>query len=176
MFSSACARHAVEERDGFLVAESPNAEWLWPAIVAVANASAMAARTAEMFEEQRKEDDLKGQILDGLSRAIARHRIAKDYEYRGRSHRLWRMDFAVTGATMLLVKAVRPSHNSITSSYTAFGDIGDGDTLAKFSVYDEQLAQDTTALLQQVATIVPVRSLTTMSQRIEERFIPKLRQ
>lgn len=158
-------RHSVDVIGGALFATPPDEDWLYPAILAVSNASAMAARLAHEAAVSRSESTLKEAIYDGLRRAVAESKIGRDYEYRGRSGHLWQIDFAVREQRLVLVKSVVQNGNSINSNYAAFGDIGDPEEVSKFSVYDRELNQDSEALLRQVAALVPVGSLTPMVQQ-----------
>lgn len=158
MFEKASRRYSVNAESGIVWAEPNDGDWLVPAILAVANASAMAARAAlEMTD--RTEKSLNGQIQDVLMRHIPPHRIAKNYEYRGRSGHLWPIDFAVTAERVTLIKSVVQNGNSINSTYAAFGDIGDDAPLNKYAVFDRELKQDSTALIRQVADLVPFKAL-----------------
>lgn len=161
----ASKRHSVIARSGTLLAEPPNDEWLYPAVLAVANASAMAARLALEAALSRSESTLRDVIWDALKRAVPESKIGRDFEYRGRSGHLWQVDFAVKEERLILVKSVVQNGNSINSNYASYGDIGDQDQVQKLSVYDRELNQDTYALLRQVALLVPVGSLTPMVQK-----------
>lgn len=158
IFEKACRRHSVEVRGGILLATPPTSDWLYPAVLAVANASAMAARAAlETYE--RAEKSLNAEIFELLSRHVPKHRIAKKYEYRGRSGHVWEIDFAVLRSETLLIKSVAQNGNSINSNYATFGDIGEQPDLSKVSVFDTELKQDSASLLRQVATLVPFKAL-----------------
>lgn len=158
MFDDACKRHSVKVESGIILAEPPSQDWLYPAAIAVANASAMAARSALEINE-KAEKSLNAAIYETLSRHIAKHRIARNYEYRGRSGHLWPIDFAVMRSDTLLLKSVSQNGNSINSNYATFGDIGDSDGLVKLSVFESNLKQDSAALLRQVAALVPLNAL-----------------
>lgn len=158
IFDAACRRHSVKAKGGIILADSPNSDWLYPAALAVANASAMAARCALELGETR-EKSLNVAIYETLSRHVPQHRIARHYEYRGRSGHLWPIDFAVMRNDTLLVKSVSQNGNSINSNYATFGDIGDNSELVKLSVFEGELKQDSASLLRQVATLVPLKAL-----------------
>lgn len=158
MFERACKRHSVAAKDGIILAEPPSGDWLYPAALAVANASAMAARAALEIAD-RSEKSLNAAIYETLSRHIPKHRIARNYEYRGRSGHLWPVDFAVLRSETMLLKSVTQNGNSINSNYATFGDIGDKPELVKLSVFDGELRQDSAALIRQVATLVPIAAL-----------------
>lgn len=162
-------RHSLIVRAGTLIAEPPDMDWLYPAILAVSNGSALAARLAVEAAAARSESTLRDAIYDGLKRAVPESKIGRDFEYRGRSGHMWQVDFAVKEESLILVKAVVQNGNSINSNYATFGDIGDQEAIHKFSVFDQELNQDTAALLRQVAALVPLKSLTPMTQRYAYR-------
>jgi hypothetical protein len=164
MFEIACKRHSVMVESGMIVAEPPDGDWLYPAALAVANASVMAARAA-LDTAERAEKSLNAAIYEALSRQVPKHRIARNYEYRGRSGHLWPVDFAVLQTETLLLKSVSQNGNSINSNYATFGDIGDRPELAKFSVFDVELRQDSAALIRQVAALVPLKALSAAITR-----------
>ena len=124
-FSKACKRHSVIDQEGMLVAEPSNDDWLYSAILAVANASAMAAQDAIEAVAEANENDLKLKIGDMLKMAVPESNIAKQYEYRGVSGNLWKIDYAVVREKILLLKAITPNRNSVNSNFSAFSDIGD---------------------------------------------------
>lgn len=158
IFDVACRRYSVKSGGGIIVAEPPDGDWLYAAALAVANASAMAARTALELHE-RSEKSLNSEIYDTLSRHIPKHRIARNYEYRGRSGHMWPIDFAVMRTETTLLKSVSQNGNSINSNYATFGDIGDNSALVKLSIFDGELKQDSAALIRQVAALVPLSAL-----------------
>ena len=157
-------RHSLEVRDGALIARPHNDEWLYPAVLAVSNASALAARIALETAQNRSESSLREMIFENLKRAVPESKIGKDFEYRGRSGHLWQVDFAVREESLILVKSVVQNGNSINSNYAAFGDIGDAPEVVKYSVYDRALLADSEALMRQVAALVPLAALTQMVQ------------
>lgn len=161
----ACRRHFVQVKGGTLIAEPRSDDWLRAAIVAVSNASAMVARLAVEADLPRDESTLRADILEQLKLAVPESKIGTEFEYRGRSGHLWRVDFAVREERLLLVKSVVENGNSINSNYATFGDIGDDEGVRKFSVYRSPLAQDTEALLRQVTSLVPIASLLPLVEQ-----------
>lgn len=164
-FEKACKRYSVILKGGEIVAESPSEDWLYPAILAVSNASAAGARAALDAAASKAEQTLKAAIFEELKRAVPERKIAKNYEHTGRSGHPWQMDYAVRDEGLVLIKAVSQNGNSINSNYAAFGDIGDQQFVHKFSVYDKDLAQDSEALLRQVAELVPLQAVMPMTRR-----------
>jgi len=85
----------------------------------------------------------------------------------------WTVDFAVTGDTEIpiLIKGVADHPNSISSSYIVFSDIGgsdpgQSDRLTRFAVYDRDLTSESSALMLQVAQLVPLSSVRPGIQRL----------
>jgi hypothetical protein len=158
--SEASSRHSLQVEGGALFADVPNKDWLQAAILAVANGAALASAVALEHVGKRIEKGLSAKILEMLSRVVSPQYIAKDYEARGKSGKSWRIDYAVVQGSSepMLVKGVSPHHTSISSNYTVFGDIGSG-VSEHLCVYQRSLQRDDTALLRQVATLVPVGSL-----------------
>jgi hypothetical protein len=93
-------------------------------------------------------------------------RIGREVSVKGRSGGERRFDFAIRREDKhsLLINGVSPHHASISSKYVAFSD-SDGDREDKLAVYARPLETDDTALLQQVATIVPIAALEGRAER-----------
>lgn len=158
MFESACKRHSVNSRGGIVFAETNEEEWVYAAVLAVANASVMAAQNA-LDSYDRALKSLNSLIFEAISRRVPEHRIAKNYEYRGRSGHIWPIDFAVMRSQTMLIKSVSQNGNSINSNYATFGDIGESEELIKMSVFDGELKQDSASLLRQVTSLVPLKAM-----------------
>jgi hypothetical protein len=160
----------LELSDASLIGKAPNIEWLPAAILAVANASATAANHAVMRLTAAAEESLVERIHDSLARVFQRDRIIRDFQVRGKSGKEHSFDFALLaeGDRQILMDAVAPHHSSIAAKYVAFADTGPANGalgLHKFAVYDRPLSRDDVALMQQVAEIVPFRSLVEGSKR-----------
>jgi hypothetical protein len=168
--TEASNRHALRVEGGLLFADAPSSEWLPAAILAVANGASLAASLALGHVARKSERSLVTRIYEQLSKVVPAHHIARDYEYRGKSGKAWRIDCAVARSDRpLLVKAVTPHHTSISSCYTTFGDIGIEDT-NRFCVFQRQLDPDDKALLRQVATLVPLDALDAGTKDIVHRL------
>jgi hypothetical protein len=165
-FGKACKRHSVVDREGMLIAEPKTDEWLYPAILAVANASAMAAGHAVEAIAEAVENDLKLQIGEILKQAVPESNVTKQYEYRGSSGNVWKMDYAVIRDSVLLIKSITPNRNSVNSNFSAFSDIGDEPNVSRYSVYKSPLKQTDTALIRRVAQLVPLASVEAGAQRV----------
>lgn len=158
-------RHQVAVEGGALVAIVPDADWLQAAIAAVANGAALAANVAIDHTVKRTERDLAKRIEEALSRVVAPHRIARDVEWPGNSGKTWKIDFAVVDAAKpLLVRPVNPHPISISSAYTAFGDIGRA-SVSTFCVYARPIPQEDQTLVRQVADLVPAGAVEASARQ-----------
>jgi len=164
-------RHHLVLKDGSFVASAANIDWLPAAILAVANAAAAAASDAVARLSAAAEESLVERILECLSRAFKKDKIVREYTLRGKSGKEHSFDFALFdhGDMQIIIDAVSPHHNSISSKYVAFADTGSplgAPDFHKFAVYDRPLSRDDVSLMQQVAEIVPFASLVEGSRRI----------
>lgn len=158
---SAKARHSLEVEGGQLVAFAPSKDWLPAVVMAVANGAAHAAATAIEHSAKKVERSLKNRILAALDKAeVPEKLIAREYAYRGKSGKLWHVDYAITlPQRPILIKAVTPHHNSIAATYTTFGDIRREENW-RYCVFQRRPADEDAALLRQVGELVPLRALS----------------
>lgn len=157
--------YSIEVRDGAIVAETEDEHWLFPAVLAVANASALAAATALDHLTTSSEKQLVKAIRRELERVVPPSIIAPQYGFRGQSGKLWTVDFAVLGKRTILLKAIAPHHTSISAGYTAFGDIGEQEQLSRLAVYKRPLKPEDAALMRQVSKLLPVTSVGLQTER-----------
>lgn len=141
-----------------LVALAPHRDWLPNVVTAVANGAAHAAEVAVQHATRRRQKTLVDQIGARLSRIVDERYIAPHYEERGRSGKVWKLDFAVTYDHPILIKAVTPHYNSIASTYTAFSDLSD-EANRRFSVFTRRPQDEDATLLRQVAELVPLSAI-----------------
>ncbi len=152
-------RHGLIIDGGQLVADVPNKDWLPAAILAVANAASMAASIAIEHGIKKVGKSLVSIIENNLLASVQEKYIAKDYQYRGQSGKLWHVDFAVMkDDNPILIKAVTPHHNSVAANYTAFGDIG-SNVIERFCAFRTRPNNEDVSLLKQVSTLVPIDSI-----------------
>jgi hypothetical protein len=149
-----------------LVGEAVSEEWLHSAILSVANASALAANSAVAKMVVAAESALIKRIGSTLEKIVPAARIGREVAIKGRSGGERRFDFAIRREDKhsLLINGVSPHHTSVSSKYVAFSD-SDGDREDKLAVYARPLETDDTALLQQVATIVPIAAFEGRAER-----------
>lgn len=134
--------------------------WLKNAIVAVANASALAAARAAEKVSSVSEKELAFAIESALLGTFGQGAVAKEYQLIGRSGGARRFDFAIRyhGEFECFINAVTPFRASVNSKFVAFSDT-EPDSRFKFAVYGDRLATSDVALLESVASLVPVGSL-----------------
>lgn len=165
------SRHAekykisVMDDETTLYADAPNVDWLFGAIMAVANASAGAAHAAFDRIAAANESDLKIRIHSLLSRIIPEPSVKFDFVQVGQSGKEHHFDFAINKSEdqMILIDAVAPHPISISSKYVAFADTPH--TAQKFAVHDKPLLATDAQLLLQVSQLVPFKSLKPGIQR-----------
>lgn len=159
--------YSVEVRDGVLVAELSSEDWLDAAISAVANAAAMAARTAVEHPERLPVLTFTDRIGQVLGRAAPPQHVRRNYSLRGRSGSEWSVDYAVLASrTPLLVKALKPHRTSVAINYSTFSDVADGDSVKCFAVFDRPIKEESAALIRRVARLVPLSALEQQTREV----------
>ena len=108
------------------------------------------------------------QIGARLDQLVPERFIARQFEQRGRSGKIWSVDFALTYEHPVLIRAVSPHHNSIASTYTAFSDMSD-ESNRRLSVYSRRPEKDDAALLRQVAELIPFSALAAVIEPSKSR-------
>jgi hypothetical protein len=157
--NQASARFSLAVEDDNLVAFVPSIDWLPAAIMAVANGAAHAATVAVEHITKATEQSLKAKIRDILERSAPDRFIARDFEYVGKSGKVWHVDYALTiPSKPILMKAVTPHHNSVASNYTTFGDVGRVENV-RYCVFKRRPENEDSALLRQVAELMPINAL-----------------
>ncbi|WP_162800708.1 hypothetical protein [Acidibrevibacterium fodinaquatile] len=158
------AFHQLKIVDGSLVSEVPSSDWLVPAVLAVANASAAAAFSAVEHISSASDDNLRERIFRILTEFVPAKRLERSFEIPGKSGKSHAFDFALRRGSddWILVDAVSPHHVSIAAKYVAFADTGaNGESIAaRFAVYDRPLEPDDASLIKQVADLVPFSGLS----------------
>jgi hypothetical protein len=163
MLARHAARHHIKVVDGMLEAEAPGPEWLLSAMLAVANASANAANAILERSITAGETLLRDKVYDVLAKAFDPRIVKREFPFVGRSGKEHHFDFAIhkRHEPLLLIDTVLPHHVSVSAKYVAFADarFDSSREIGRFAVYDRPLEQGDASLLQQVADLVPFRSL-----------------
>jgi hypothetical protein len=142
-------------------------DWLTSAILAVANTSALAANEAVEFIAAATEKALKARIDEILTEMVPAQNVGRQFEIRGKSGKVHEFDFVIQRpSSVTLLDAVAPHHVSISSKYVAFADTEMEEKTNKYAVYDRDLDISDSALLQQVADLVPFSSLRLLMTRV----------
>lgn len=145
-----------------------DASWLTGAILAVANASAGAANEVVEHIASATETALKERIYNVLTEVTPQKSLHRDFEIRGKSGKLHAFDFGIqrNPDEVILMDAVAPHHVSVSAKYVAFADAGGHSGFRKYAVYDRELDNGDTALLQQVADLMPFKAVRPLFTRM----------
>lgn len=141
-------------------------DWLANAILSVANASSLAAHDAVDRIQAAQEEALVDRIGRALTEMVSGRDISRNVDVRGASGGLRHFDFIVRRESPypIFVNSVTPRRNSIAAKYVSFADTH-VDTRYKFAVHDRELETGDTALLAQVASVMPLVSLRLGAER-----------
>ena len=149
-------------------------EWLLAAVLAVANASAGAAGSGDRKSQGGQLAVLRDQVYEVLARTFEVSLIArKKFPFIGRSGKQSTVLSLPSRRSpyerLLLIDTVVPHHVSVAAKYVAFADtrLDKATGSSRFAVYDRPLDAGDASLLQQVAILLPIRSL---GARSEESF------
>lgn len=163
-----CTRFHLSLVGQSFVAHVPSQDWLLSAILGVANASAAAATSAVSRMVAVAEAALVDRIQQTLTETVGAKGFDRGVDLVGKSGGTRHFDFAIKGLhdnEPILINGVSPHHASISHKYVAFAD-AEGDQDHKFAVYDRKLDTDDVALLQQVASILPLAALSHNAMRV----------
>jgi hypothetical protein len=156
-------RFRIQCEGNVLVAKAASADWLPAAIMAVANASSLAAHAILDHVVAATESDIASRIYRALLKVYPEPKIKRDYLIEGGSGKHHCFDFAVgeVGKRMVLLDAITPHHSSIAHKYTAFADVKPllSGTAQSLAVFERPLEAEDAALIQQVARLVPISSV-----------------
>lgn len=160
------SRFHLSVLDNRMVSQDVASEWIVAAVLSVSNASTRAANAVVARFVAAAEEALTDRINRTLTSIIPAARIAREFTVRGKSGGERRFDFAVRNDDEygLLINGVSAHPASIAAKFVAFSDI-DRPLGVKFAVHDGQLEFDDTALMQQVASIVPLVRLNDGTRR-----------
>lgn len=145
------------------------ADWLPMAVLAVANAVSTTVRSAVDHVVAAHEAGLVQKIYMALSGLYGIESVKKEFVIEGQSGKDHKFNFAIGNPAqrILLVDAISPHHSSVAHKYTAFSDVRNayGDAALGFAVFDKPLDPDDIALMQQVASLVPLASVQEGAKR-----------
>lgn len=149
-----------------LAARVTTVDWLASGILTVANASSIAAHDAVERIVAAQEEALIDKIGKSLHEVVPPNYLTKNVNVKGISGGTRHFDFIIArdSPQPIFVNSVTPRRNSISAKYVSFADTG-ADKRFKLAVHDRELETGDTALLQQVASVVPLGSLAIGARR-----------
>jgi len=164
-------RFKLKVSDNSLMLDCVSKDWLSSAILAVANASSFAATHAVSRLVAATEEALVDKIERVLVKTVAHEKLAREISIRGKSGGERHFDFAIRDSQgfAVLINGVAPHHSSINSKFVAFCDF-EAERERKLAVFDRSIETDDRALLQEVATIVPIDVLPDGAARALKYF------
>jgi hypothetical protein len=159
--------YAVEVRDGVLVAEFNGEDWLDAAIIAVANAAAMAAKSAIEHGPRAPAATFVDRIGQVLNRTAPPQHIKRNFKVQGNSGTEWPVEYAILASkTPLFVKALKPHRTSVALNYSTFSDLTRDGGAKCFAVFDRPVKEESAALIRRVARLVPLRALEDQAREV----------
>lgn len=153
--------YGCSAKDLQLCVEVPSVDWLWSGVVAVANASADAARylAAKVRNNAVIGVIQKTKII--LDSASWKPETKLQASYPGQSGKVHIFDLSVRqGDSLALIDAVNSHPASIASKYLAFSDTERRSKLFKYALYEEDLAQEDKVLLSNVADLIAFKAIS----------------
>ena len=159
-----------------LVARANSLDWLTSAILSVANASSLAAHDAVDKIVTAQEEALVDRIGNTLAQVVSPRHLSKNVNIKGASGGMRHFDFVVDRESPqpIFINSVTPRRNSVAAKYVSFADT-EADRRFKLAVFDRELEIGDTALLQQVASVVPLTSLGAGAKRSLDDAVKSLR-
>jgi hypothetical protein len=164
--SDAAGRFDIYVAGKALAARVSSVDWLMSGILSVANASSLAAHVAVDKIVAAQEEALIDRIGKTLAETVSFKDVSKNVDIQGISGGKRHFDFILRRESPqpIFINSVTPRRNSVAAKYVSFADTA-GETRFKFAVHDRELEVGDTALLQQVASVVPFASLGAGARR-----------
>jgi hypothetical protein len=164
--SDAADRFHIYVAGKAIAARVNSIDWLTSGILSVANASSLAAHDAVDKIMAAQEEALIDRIGKTLIETMSPKDVSKNVDVRGISGGKRHFDFILRRESPkpIFINSVTPRRNSIAAKYVSFADTA-AETRFKFAVHDRELENGDTALLQQVAFVVPFASLSAGARR-----------
>ena len=164
--TDAAERFGIYVAGKALVGRVSSIDWLSNAILTVANASSLAAHDAVDRILAAQEEALVDRMDKTLAEVLSPNDFKRNVNIKGMSGGLRHFDFILRHETPhpIFVNSVTPRRNSVSAKYVSFAD-NIADRRNKFAVHDRELEAGDTALLAQVASVMPLASLRVGAQR-----------
>lgn len=134
--------------------------WLYGAVLAVANASADAARSAVQKIRLASEYSIIHKAKAVFDDAPYAPETRLEYSFAGESGKQHSFDLAVFhGNKVALIDAVVPHHTSIAAKYLAFSDTPRSSKIFKYAVFDGELSTPDKTLISDVADLIELSAM-----------------
>lgn len=162
------ALFGADTDDHRIFARALSGEWLASAIMSVANASSSAATALlNSASDDRVEDrEFRERTYLTLCDAFNSKHVPRRIKRRGRTGKLYTFAFGVTyKSEVALIDTVTPNAISVASRFTAFSATGGRKEHGAFLAYKRTLSNADSALLAEVADIVPLEALVASIER-----------
>ena len=162
------ALYGADTDDHRIFARALSPAWLPNAVMSVANASASAATALVTgTTDDRVEDrEFREKTYLTLRDAFKEENVPRRVRRRGRTGKLHRFAFGVTHkGAIALVDTVVPNAISVAARFTSFSAVGGRKEYGAFLAYKRLLANEDSALLAEVADVVPLEALVASIER-----------
>lgn len=162
------AMYGADTDDHRIFARALSPDWLVSVVLSVANASAAAATALVNSATADRADDkeFREHTFVTLCQAFTESRVPRRVQRRGRTGKLYTFAFGVRFKNSIaLVDTVSPSPISVASRFTSFSAVGGRGSNGAFLAYNRPLASADSALLAEVADVVPLEILVASIER-----------
>lgn len=162
------ALYGADTDDHRIFARALSPMWLQSTVLSVANASAAVttAMVTGAADERTEDREFREHTYLTLCNAFKEKNVPRRVKQRGRTGKVYTFAFAVNHKdTIALVDTVVPNAISVASRFTSFSAIGGRKNQGAFLAYNRPLANEDSALLAEVADVVPLEALVASIER-----------
>ena len=162
------ALFGADTDDHRIFARALSADWLPNAVMSVANASASAATAlvTGAGDDRIEDREFREKTYRTLVDAFKDENVPRRIKRRGRTGKLYTFAFGVAyKSSVALVDTVVPNAISFASRFTSFSAVGGRKEFGAFLAYKRPLATEDSALLAEVADVVPLEALVASIER-----------
>lgn len=160
------ALYGVDSDDHRIFGRALSPEWLPNVVMAVANAAAAATNALVMSRSEQDDGEFRERTFDTLKAAFTEDNVTRRVKRRGRTGRLYSFAFSVAfHDQMALVDTVTPNPISVSTRFTSFSAVGARTLGGAFLTYSRPLANEDSALLSEVADVLPLEALVASIER-----------
>lgn len=168
MMHDYAALFGAESDEHRIFARARSAEWLPSVVMSVANASAAvaAAHIMDRHEDRSIDRELREHTYEVLRSAFSKDNVPRSVRQRGRTGKYYTFAFGVTFKDKIaLIDTVTPNSISVASRFTSFSAVGARDAGGAFLTHNRPIAKEDSALLAEVADVVPFDTLVRSIER-----------